>query len=147
MARGRTTVALAATLGAVAIAGCGGSEPTKAEFAKKADALCAQINTAHPPPERQTAATLREEVSIRRELDKKIRDLDVPDELKKDFDTYNAATQRIIAAISRMGADLARRDTNQFREDQKQYDAIAGERERPAVKLGFRVCGRTNPVT
>ena len=47
----RSTIAgFAAALAAGALlAACGSSGPSKKEFVKKADALCAQTNKAHPP--------------------------------------------------------------------------------------------------
>ena len=143
---------LAAIAATAAVAGCGGSSgPSKAEFVKKADALCAQINKAHPPKPapknaKEAAAIWTEEGTIRRELDKKLRGLDVPDDAKSDFDAYNAGTQKILATIDSMAADAKANDEKKFTADQKQFDAEAAAREKAAIKLGFKTCGRKNPV-
>jgi hypothetical protein len=150
--RTRMLGGLAALAATAAVAGCGGdSGPTKAEFVKKADALCAQINKAHPPKPapknaKEAAAIWTEEGTIRRELDKKLRDLDVPDDAKSDFDAYNAGTEKILAAIDRMAAAAKRQDEKQFGVDQKTFDTAAAVREKSAIKLGFKTCGRKNPV-
>jgi hypothetical protein len=134
------------------IAGCGGSSgPSKAEFVKKADAICAQTNKAHPPPAeaktlKERGAQASEEVGIRKELDAKLRKLDVPDDLKKDFDDYNAATAKIIAAITKASGDAAQGSQPRYTADLQQVDKIAVARERTAVKLGFKTCGRKNPA-
>jgi predicted small lipoprotein YifL len=143
---------LAAALAALAVlAGCGSSGPSKADFVKKADALCAQTNKAHPPPTeakslKERGAQAGEEVQIRKELDAKLRKLDVPDDLKKDFDSYNAATQKIITDISRAQGDAARGDEAKYTADLQQVEKTAIAREATAKKLGFKVCGRQNPA-
>ena len=150
--RSRTLGMLAAIAATAAVAGCGGSSgPSKAEFVKKADALCAQINKAHPP--KPGAKTLRgaapiwtEEGGIRRELDGKLRKLDIPDAAKSDFDAYNAGTVKILAAIDKMAADAKAGDEKKFGVDQKTFDTESTAREKPAIKLGFKTCGRKNPV-
>ena len=143
---------LAAALAATAVlAGCGGSGPSKADFVKKADAICAQTNKAHPPPAeaktlKERGAQAAEEVRIRNELDAKLRKLDVPDDLKKDFDSYNAATKQIIASIGKASGDAARGDNPAYTADLQQVEKVAIQRENTAKKLGFKVCGRQNPA-
>jgi hypothetical protein len=145
-------VGLMAALAAVAVlAGCGSSGPTKAEFAKKADALCAQINKAHPPnpnpkTPKEAAAQQAEEVTIRRDLDRKLKGLDVPGGAKSDFDAYNEGTTKIIAAIEKMRADAQGKNEKQYGADSKVFADAATEREKSAVKLGFKTCGRKNPA-
>jgi hypothetical protein len=141
----------AAPAAIVALAGCGDSGPSKTEFVKKADAICAQVNKAHPPPVeakslKDRGSQAAQEVTIRKDLDKKLRNLDVPDDQKKDFDSYNAGTQRIIEAIGKAQADAVGGDEAKYAVDLKQVDKIAIEREKTAVKLGFKTCGRKNPA-
>jgi hypothetical protein len=142
----------AAALSAIAaMAGCGSSGPSKADFVKKADALCAETNKANPPKpqpksSKEAAAQQAEEVTIRTELDKKLKGLDVPDSEKKDLDSYNAQTQQIIAAIKRMKADAEKNDEKAYVTDSKAFETAATAREKAAIKLGFRTCGRKNPV-
>ena len=148
----RTLGVFAALVALVAVAGCGGdSGPSKAEFVKKADAICAQINKAHPPKpapknSKEAAAIWTEEGTIRRELDTKLKAVKAPDNLKKDFDAYNAGTQRIIAAIDKMRADAEANKEKKYTADSKVFEQEATSRERIAVKLGFKTCGRKNPV-
>jgi hypothetical protein len=143
-------VGVLATTGLVS--GCGGSsEPTKAEFAKKADALCAQVNKAHPPkpnPKSPTeaAAQQAEEIKIRRDLDQKLKGLDVPSDSKKDFATYNEGTAKIVAAIDKMRLDAQNKKEKQYAADSKVFAEAATEREASAIKLGFKTCGRKNPA-
>jgi soluble cytochrome b562 len=145
-------LALAAAPAAIAaLAGCGDSAPSKAEFVKNADAICAQVNKAHPPA--TPAKTLKargqqaaEEVGIRNELDRKLRELEVPDKLKKDFDTYNTGTKRIIVQIDKAAKDAAAGNEPKYNVDLAQVDQIAVAREKTAIKLGFKTCGRKNPA-
>jgi hypothetical protein len=144
-------VAAALAAGAL-LAGCGGSSgPSKAEFVKKADALCVQTNKAHPPPPQakspqEAAAQQASEVAIRRDLDKKLKALDVPSSLKKDFQAYNAGTTKIIAAIDKTRVDAEQKNEKQYNADLKVFEQAATERENSAVKLGFKTCGRQHPA-
>jgi hypothetical protein len=150
--RSRTLGGLVALATMALVAGCGGdSGPSKAEFVKKADALCAQTNKAHPPKPapknaKEAAAIWTEEGAIRRDLDKRLKDLDVPDKAKSDFDAYNAGTEKILGAIDKMAADAKAGNEKKFGVDQKAFDTAAAEREKSAIKLGFKTCGRKNPV-
>ena len=140
-----TTLGLAA-LGAIAVlAGCGSSGPSKAEFAKKADALCVATNRAHPPrPE--TAQNITNEIAVRTQLDRKLKALKVPDSEKALFASYNADTQRIIAALRTIGADLAANNKKKAAADSQPFSTASLAREQFAIKLGFKTCGRRNPV-
>jgi hypothetical protein len=134
-----------------ALAGCGSSGPSKADFVKKADAACAQTNKAHPPPAqpkslKEGAAQAAEEVTIRKDLDAKLRELEVPDDSKKDFDAYNAGTKKIIAAIAKAQAAAGKGDRAQYNLALQQVDKLAVDREKVAIKLRFKTCGRKNPV-
>ena len=149
--RSRIAGLVAPAVAVVALGGCGDSGPSKAEFVKKADAVCAQINKAHPPKpnpknSKEAAAQQAEEVKIRRELDRKLKALDVPSDSKKDFDEYNARTQKVIAAIDKMRADAQGNKEKQYAADSKLFEQAATSRERIAVKLGFKTCGRKNPA-
>jgi hypothetical protein len=142
---------LAALAVLAALAGCGGSGTSKADFVKKADALCAQTNKAHPPKpapksSKEAAQQQEEEIGIRQDLDKKLKELDVPDDAKKDFDAYNAGTAKVIAAITRMKADAEKNSENKYAADSQAFEKAAADREKIAVKLGFKTCGRKNPA-
>ena len=142
----------AALVAIVALAGCGDSGPTKQEFVKKADALCAQTNKAHPPKPapknaKEAAKQQGEEIKIRQDLDKKLRELEAPSDLEKDFDAYNADTKKIIDAIGRMKEDAENNREGKFAADSQAFEKAAADREKIAVKLGFKTCGRKNPVT
>jgi hypothetical protein len=149
--RSRILAAAAALSAVAALAGCGSSGPSKADFVKKADALCAETNKANPPKpqaksSKEAAAQQAEEITIRTELDKKLKGLDVPGSEKKDFDSYNSQTQQIIAAIRKMKADAEKNDEKAYVRDSQVFQTAATAREKSAIKLGFRTCGRKNPV-
>jgi outer membrane murein-binding lipoprotein Lpp len=142
---------LAAVLATALVAGCGSSGPSKADFAKKADALCTQTNKANPPgaapkTPKEASAQQAKEIQVRTDLDKKLRALDVPSSEKTDFDAYNAATQRIVGVIGRMKADADKKDQKAFTRDSQVFTKAARDRETTAVKLGFKVCGRRAPI-
>jgi hypothetical protein len=143
---------LAAALAAsVALAACGGDDPTKAEFVKEADAACAQTNKAHPLPPapknlKESARQEAEETEIRKDLDQKLKDIDVPEESKDEFDAYNESTGKIIAALDRARAAAAKGDEAQHRVAYQGFERAAADREKTAIKLGFKVCGRQTPV-
>src|SRR5213076_2112072 len=107
--------------------------------AKKADALCVQTNKAHPPPPqaktpKQAAAQQASEVAIRRDLDRKLKALEVPSSLKSDYASYNAGTQKIIAAIDKTRVDAEQKNEKQYNADLKVFEQAATERENSAVK-------------
>jgi hypothetical protein len=135
---------LAALAALAALAGCG-SGTSKADFAKKADALCAQTNRAHPPKNTTTAKDEADEIAIRSELDRKLKALGAPDGAKGDFDAYNAGTQRVIAALTTIKNDVASGDKKRFPADNAAFTKASVEREIYAKKLGFKICGRKNP--
>jgi hypothetical protein len=144
---------LVAALAALAVlAGCGSSGSAKSDFAKKADALCAATNKANPPPKssprtaKEAAAQQAKEIQIRTQLDQKLKGLSVPSDAKADFDSYNAGTQTIVAAISKMKSDADANNRSAFAADSKAFDTASNEREKTAIKLGFKTCGRRNPA-
>ena len=151
----RTTsrgIGLAAALTAIAaLGGCGSSGPSKADFDKKADAICAATNRAHPPKPnpknaKAAAALQADEISIRTELDRKLKALKAPDSAKTDFDAYNAGTERIIAAITTMKNDALAGNQKKYGTDSQLFQTASSEREKIAIKLGFKTCGRRHPV-
>jgi len=145
----RSTVA---ALGAiVALVGCGSSGPSKADFAKKADAICVATNRAHPPKPnpkspKAAAALQSEEISIRTQLDRQLKTLKVPDSEKSEFAAYNDGTQRIIAVITTMKNDALAGDEKKYTTDSQAFQAASAAREKIAIKLGFKTCGRRNPA-
>ncbi|HEX8073451.1 MAG TPA: hypothetical protein VF545_00575 [Thermoleophilaceae bacterium] len=152
MPRGAKPIsALAALAALVSLAGCGGdSGPSKAEFAKKADALCAKTNRDNPPkpaPNDAKAAAAQQaaEIQVRTELDRKLTALDAPEGLTGDLEAYHGETQKIIAVIGRMKAAADRGDEKLYGTQLRAFDAESVKREKIAVKLGFKVCGRKNP--
>ena len=151
MRRTSTSLGLAA-LGSIAVlAGCGSSGPSKADFAKKADAICAATNRAHPPQPnpknaKQAAAIQAEEISIRTDLARKLNALKVPGSEKSEFAAYKAGTQRILAAITTMKNDALAGDEKKYTADSQGFQTASVAREKLAIKLGFKTCGRRNPA-
>jgi hypothetical protein len=134
----------------IAVAGCGGgSGPSKAGFAKKADALCAASNhgrpTTAPRNAKEAAQQAAVEISGRSALDAKLRKLDVPKDLKATFASYNAATTRIIGAFRLMNTAAQGDRQRDYAKYFKAEEAAAQSREGLAVKLGFKTCGRRLP--
>ena len=70
----------------------------------------------------------------------------MPDDAKADFAAYNAGTQRVVAAIRKMKADANRGRERQYGKDSARFEKQAAARERSAIRLGFKTCGRKNPV-
>jgi hypothetical protein len=133
-----------------ALAGCGSSGPSKADFVKKADALCTQTNKQHPPkpplPNAKAAvAQAQEEIGIRQALDKKLKALDIPKDVKSDFDAYSAQTAKIIALVERQKGDAAANDEKKYTQDSQAFNSLATAREAIAKRIGFTVCGRKLP--
>ena len=103
--RARRLVPAAVSLALVAaVAGCGSSGPSRAEFAKRADALCAQANKSAPqkPPKtaKEAVRFTQQQIAGRVALDAKLRKLSVPDGERSDFSAYNARTATMISLTS-----------------------------------------------
>jgi hypothetical protein len=133
-----------------ALAACGSSGPSKADFIKKADTECQKVNAAHPPTAapknaKEASAQQGQEIQIRTDLDKKLKSLKVADAVKDDFDTYKAQTTQIIAQVTKMKADADRNDEKTYTADQAGFSKLSAAREVTAKKIGFRVCGRKIP--
>ena len=133
---------------AAALAACGSSGPSKADFVKKADTECQKVNAAHPakptPKDaKEASAQQAEEIQIRTALDKKLKSLSVADDVKDDFDSYNGQTTKIIAQIAKMKAAADRNDEKAYTADQATFSRLSATREVTAKKIGFRVCGRS----
>jgi len=82
---------------------------------------------------------------IRTQLDSKLKALKMPDSEKSAFASYNAGTQRIIAALRTIRTDLAANNKKQAAAASQQFGAASISREQSAIKLGFKTCGRRHP--
>jgi hypothetical protein len=134
-----TGLAIAAVLG---LTGCGDSAPSKSEFILKADALCAETNKANPQPPQPTTANeaatqAAREVRVRTALDKKLRDLKVPGEVKSDFASYNAQTVKLIALLRQQQAAAKANSESRFTALGQQFNTVAKARGATATKIGF----------
>jgi hypothetical protein len=148
---GRIPYFAVAALAGAALSGCGGSSKlSRPDFVAKADALCAQSNKTAPklPPKnaREAAVQAAAEVAGRTLLDSQLKHLKAPDEVKTDFDSYNAGTQKVIAWVRQQ--ELAAEQNNEAR-----YTSLASKRDadsaaRGAVgkRIGFKVCGQSQPA-
>lgn len=137
----------AVAVGALALAACGDSKPSRADFVLKADALCAQTNKANPQPPQPTtaqeaASQAAREVRVRSALDVKLRALKVPDEVKQEFESYNAQTVKLIALLRQQEAAAKANNESRFTSLGQQFNKIAQARGATATKIGFKVCGQ-----
>ena len=131
---------------ALVVTGCGGI--SNADFAKRADAVCAQSNRMAPEPLgpkasfAEAARYAEQETQLLSSLDAKLRSLTVPEDLKGDMVTFNAGTERLIAIVRRRRSAAAARDVKRYQALVQKFGSVALGRERYAIRLGFRVCGR-----
>jgi len=129
-----------------AICGCGTSGPSRADFAKRADALCAQANRSAPkkPPRtaKEAVRFTKAQIDDRTALDAKLRKLSVPDGERTNFSAYNARTATMMGILRQQNVAARRSDEGGYDRLQYRFATIATQREKLAIKLGFRVCGR-----
>ena len=127
-------------------AGCGGI--SNGDFARRADAICTQFNRTAPGPLGPKASSAdavsyaTRELQLRSGLDAKLRMLTVPEDLKGDFVAFNADTQQLIAIVRRRRAAAVANDVKRYQQLVRIFGTVALGRERSAIRLGFRVCGR-----
>jgi hypothetical protein len=145
--RGRRLVPAVVSLALVAaVSGCGSSGPSREEFAKRADALCAQANRSAPqkPPKtaKEAVRFTQQQIAGRTALDAKLRKLSVPDGERSDFSAYNARTATMIGILREQNAAARRSDESGYDRLQYRFATVAAQREKLAIKLGFGVCGR-----
>ena len=145
----RATTALAAVALALAAAGCDGDDADpKAEFLKQADRICLRSGLrpkAVPNDNAQAAALLSEEARLRSGVHRKLRALDAPEELRRDYVRFLELTDEVASTL-RDAAAAARRDQSvRLAELAREATLVEDERQRLGERIGFRRCGR--PIT
>jgi hypothetical protein len=154
MSRAGRTISVFPALAILALAGgCGGGgqQVTAAELVQKGDQICRQEQTgfsqiqAHPPANASDAADLTKAlVKTAESADSKLSDLQPPDELKVQLDSYLSARDRAVDQLKK-GQDAAEnQDSATYGAAQAAVVQSAPERRRLARAVGFKVCS-ANP--
>ena len=154
MSRAGRTISVFPALAILALAGgCGGGKQqvTAAELVQKGDQICRQEQSgfsqiqAHPPANASDAADLTKAlVRTAESADSKLSDLQPPDELKAQLDSYLSARDRAIDELKK-GQDAAEnQDSATYGAAQAAVVQSAPERRRLARAVGFKVCS-ANP--
>jgi hypothetical protein len=66
----------------------------------------------------------------------------VPDDVKTDFESYNAQTTKLIALLRQQEAAAKANSESRFTALGQQFNKIAQARGALATKIGFKVCGQ-----
>lgn len=145
----RVTTVLAAAALALAAAGCDGDDPDpKADFLEQADRICLHSGLrpkAIPNDNAQAAELLSEEARLRAGVHAKLRALEPPEELRRDYARFLELTDDVARALRKM-AGVARRDLAvRLAELAREATLVEDERQRLGERIGFRRCGR--PIT
>jgi hypothetical protein len=137
------TLALASAAG-----GCGGDGDSgfgKSELVAKADAICKKTE----PPEQKTpknAAQAKKaaeaQVAYREPVQAELSKLDPGDEVKSDFDDYQAATQKAIDLFKQQAEAASKNDESRYGQLNRQLDGVFKQRDELADKIGFKWCGQ-----
>ena len=148
----KMTALLAVPLAALALGACGGEDPpSKADFVAEADGHCRATNRENPPKQppanaKEAAVQAGQEVQIREELDRKLRELEAPDEVKGDFDAYNSKTTELIGILKAQKTAAEKDDEKRFTAETERFNKAATQRESIARRIGFKVCGLAQPA-
>ncbi len=141
---------------AVALAGCGDSGPTRAEFARQADAVCApelvklralreRIDTAGGDSRAvfsRSAALLRESTAVGRAAYDRIEALERPSEAEEQIAGWIAAERRQAALTDRLAGAYEARDDARIAQLSGRADQQAGATVAAARELGMRACAQ-----
>jgi hypothetical protein len=154
MSRVGRTISVFPALAILALAGgCGGGKQqvTAAELVQKGDQICRQEQSgfsqiqAHPPANASDAADQTKAlVKTAESADSKLSDLQPPNELKAQLDSYLSARDRAVDQLQK-GQDAAEnQDSATYGAAQAAVAQSAPERRRLARAVGFKVCS-ANP--
>jgi hypothetical protein len=113
----RTSFALAGAMGSLALAACGGGgAPSKAEYIKKADAICAKGNqeaataarsalTSNNPSPEEAQAAVAKVVPVLKKHVAELKALKRPDGDKEQLNTLYAAVDKVVASYEEAAQD------------------------------------------
>ena len=124
---------------------CGGEDLSRAEYIKKADAICGRDKPPEvkPTPRIQDQAPQLEKLIEYREgvLDD-LEDLEPPDEIEKPANTYIDAGRETNEFLRREVEAAKKGDLIEFQDIDVEASLASARRVRAAVETGFRVCGQ-----
>lgn len=137
----------AAALGPLAV-GCGDDAPSKEEFAADLDAICketrAQLERLPAPGtlKELPAYTRRSRAVVDKSIDRAEK-LELPDESRKEFRDYIAASRRSVAEYERLERAAQQRDQKALRGVLAATVRDNRRRDAQAKALGLKECGNT----
>jgi cytochrome c556 len=135
-------------LALVTAAGCGdddGGGLSKSELVAKADAICKKSN---PPDQKtpknaaQAKKAAQDQVDYRQPIQAELSKLDPSDQVKGDFDKFQAATQKAIDAFKQQVVAADKNQESRYGQLNRQLDGLFKQRDQLADKIGFKWCGQ-----
>jgi hypothetical protein len=145
-----------AVLAAFVAAGCGDSGPSKADFAKRANAICADLNRVLAPLEKEAAAAQRssDETKVFADLARvtqrsadvsqpylgKLDALETPPDDRDKLKAWIADGRRQLALLEDLGRAFAARDQTKIVAVSERVDALTTRANRFAASYGMRGC-------
>ena len=141
---------VAVVLGAATLAaGCGGGDGrlSRDDYAKKADAICAEYNRRiralrQPRTVAGISAFTAKAIPIARRGDSELRSLEPPQGEESTAKAWLAANEEVVDAITRLGAAARRGDRAGIRKALREGTRANGRAKRLARRLGLQVCAR-----
>ena len=141
---------------AALLAGCGDDGPSRASFARRADAVCApSLTRLRDVKERidaaatgadpdaifaRSATLLREGAAISRATFDRIEALEQPSGVRDAVDAWVAANRRQVAVTEALAGAFAAQDETRIARLSEQLDELDDANNTEARKLGMRAC-------
>ena len=127
-------------------AGCGGGGPSKEEYVADLNKVCQESNEKiqkikRPRNIKEIAPFMRESRVVLEDSIKQAEELELPDEDKKQFESYIAGNRKSLDVLDDIEQASAKNDTNGVRRLFAETSAENQKRDLQAKKLGLDQCG------
>jgi arginyl-tRNA synthetase len=138
-------------LALVTAAGCGGDDDgglSKSEFITRADGICEKTEPPEQKPLKNAAQARKAaqaQVDYRRPVQAELSRLDPPDEVKADFEKFQAATRKAIDLFEQQVEAASKSQDARYGQLNRQLDPLFKQRDQLADEIGFKSCGQPVP--
>ena len=142
----RLAVPVLLVVAALTAAGCGDDGPSKDEYVADLNKVCRESNEKiqkikRPRNIKEIAPFMRESRVVLQDSLKEAEELELPDEDKKEFESYIDANKKSLDVLDDIEQASAKNDTNAVRRLFAATTTENQKRDLQAKKLGLNECG------